>query len=879
MSPRTNCSPPLDAAQQPGLTAGWGEDRWPDPIDDRGQPDRETIVVEIERSLRAIVGDSQVFEIRLLGCDAGRGQTITVSGYFDDVEAAAQELAAAEEEYHPAGCYVTLNDVEPALLARGFNRLVERPRKTTCDSEIRRRTRLLLDFDPLRPSGISSTDAELAAADELATATASWLATEFGWPDPIRGSSGNGHHLVFAIDLPNDDPSSGLIQNVLNSLTLQRSNDEVHVDSSVFNAARITKIFGTVTRKGDHTFERPWRRARLRQVPEPLEVVTIERMQAVAAFGEHAVVDVVAREQAVGLPSAPSLDVKTYLSHYAIAFTELQERSQDRLRRFALAQCPFHPDHGGSSTCVLQGTDGRAGFKCFHERCQDYTWRDLVDRIGPPLPEHYESADGGLTEFSNFTGTGQQRVGRSALELAEDLRERTSGWPKTVTGQLFVVDSNDRPRFIERSSALFANLAPLVGQGGRINWANGTGLLTKDEFLETLRITGDQFDQIALFPHEPQIRRTFYCHPELPVPDGTYLDRFLDFFCPATEIDRALIRAFALTVFWGGGTGQRPVFWIDAADSDQRRGRGVGKTALATYVASLVGGQIELGGEKINRIKTRLLSPEGLGQRVVLLDNLKSTKFSWGDLEGLITSDVISGHRLFCGEGRRLNNLTWVVTSNSASLSTDMADRSVVIRLARHEPREGWDLEVREFINTHRWHIVADVLAQLQETPAPHRPAPRWVSWTSEVLSRSCDDPDRVQEQILTRRRSIDDDAVETDLVREEFMRVLLRAGHPSERIRVFIPSGAAAAIFNAALGTSKDVPRACSYLRVLQVPELSAPESGRFRGKRGFFWTGRACHEWTLDDSETEILDLEQVQRFTLDRRRVAFGEGRWRP
>jgi len=68
---------------------------------------------------------------------------------------------------------------------------------------------------------------------------------------------------------------------------------------------------------------------------------------------------------------------------------------------------------------------------------------------------------------------------------------------------------------------------------------------------------------------------------------------------------------------------------------------------------------------------------------VVLLDNLKTFKLSSGELEGLITTDVISGHRFYFGEASRPNTLTFCLTINGASLSKDMSQRVVPVVLDR----------------------------------------------------------------------------------------------------------------------------------------------------------------------------------------------------
>src|SRR5437016_12783758 len=92
-------------------------------------------------------------------------------------------------------------------------------------------------------------------------------------------------------------------------------------------------------------------------------------------------------------------------------------------------------------------------------------------------------------------------------------------------------------------------------------------------------------------------------------------------------------------------------------------GRGVGKSTTAQALAGVAGGHFDVRpNEDIDKIMTRLLSPLALETRVAMLDNVKTLRFSWADLEALITTDVISGRQLYDGEGRRPNTLTWVVT-------------------------------------------------------------------------------------------------------------------------------------------------------------------------------------------------------------------------
>lgn len=180
----------------------------------------------------------------------------TVSGYFDDMDRLSIE--AAKWSGRAPAVYVTLNPVLPDLLARAHNRLKVYARATTSDEQITRRRWLPIDFDPKRPSDISSTDAEKDAAMARAIDCREFLRAE-GWPEPIFADSGNGAHLLYAIEQPNDMATRDLLTRALEALSLTFDDEAVKVDRTTFNAARIWKLYGTMSCKGDDMPDRPHR--------------------------------------------------------------------------------------------------------------------------------------------------------------------------------------------------------------------------------------------------------------------------------------------------------------------------------------------------------------------------------------------------------------------------------------------------------------------------------------------------------------------------------------------------------------------------------------------------------------------------------------------
>jgi hypothetical protein len=199
---------------------------------------------EIMRGLAVLFEPGDVVELR--APKAGRAGTI--SGYYNNFERLAAD--AAKINKLAGGMYVTLNKINPDLLARRANRYVERAETTTADDQVILRRWLPIDLDAARPAGISSTDAEHDAAIARARQVYAWLVNELGWPEALVGDSGNGAHLLPRIDLPNDDESRRLVEDCLRALDARFSDKAIHVDTGVHNAARIWKLPGTVAGKG-----------------------------------------------------------------------------------------------------------------------------------------------------------------------------------------------------------------------------------------------------------------------------------------------------------------------------------------------------------------------------------------------------------------------------------------------------------------------------------------------------------------------------------------------------------------------------------------------------------------------------------------------------
>ncbi len=245
---------------------------------------------QIDEFISLLHPAGSVFEIRSLNCPSGSDGRFpsTHSGYFTDAVRAHELALLLDLVNKPAGIYITLNPVNPSLLARANHQIKSKARATTSDLDVVSRQLFVLDIDVTRPAGISSTDAEMVAATTLAYQIRDELAAD-GWPDAILCMSGNGAYLLYRIDLPNDDAATDLVKRVLHGLAARYNTDQLEIDLSTFNAARIIKLIGTTARKGDDVRDipgiedRPHRQTWYEPPSGVVNVVPTDLLEAVAA--------------------------------------------------------------------------------------------------------------------------------------------------------------------------------------------------------------------------------------------------------------------------------------------------------------------------------------------------------------------------------------------------------------------------------------------------------------------------------------------------------------------------------------------------------------------------------------------------------------------
>lgn len=340
------------------------------------------------------------------------GKEGTISGYFDDADKLAD--AITRHSGRVPGVYVTLNPVDRALLCRAYNRVVAYARDTTKDADIARRWWLPIDVDPVRPSGISSSEAEHDDALKTALAIRDRLAAK-GFPPGILADSGNGGHLLYRIDMPNDGDARDLIAAFLKTLAARFDTATVRVDQKVFNAARIWKCYGSMARKGDPVGDRRHRIARMVDVPDDLSPVPPEVIRAVAGAALKASGDNPSG-LLPGLPSvargaAPSVDsaadIEAFCAAHNLTITESGPYKGGM--RYVLNACPFSAAHSSGDargSALFVSASGGRGFKCHHTTCADKKWGDVL--------RHYGVGERSAREGRDLADPGRSGAGEAA---------------------------------------------------------------------------------------------------------------------------------------------------------------------------------------------------------------------------------------------------------------------------------------------------------------------------------------------------------------------------------------------------------------------------------------------------------------------------------
>lgn len=811
--------------------------------------------------LAVLIDRDQAVELRALDVETADSPPQVWAGTFRGDELDFLARSALELSGCCKGIYYTLNPLRANKAKKDAPRIRSaHGGELAKDADVTGRRWILVDFDPIRAAGFekaSTTDAEKAAAWDVVLSVRSWLGGR-GWPDPIISDSGNGYHLLYRLaeDLPVSLPLSAddPIRMALRALAARFDSSVVTIDPSVFNPSRIVKFPGTLTCKGENLPDRPWRRAKILDLPAELGRVSLDKLRTLSA--EPTAATKASSDSTSARKSTHAGDVvaraRAYLQTIPVAVAG--QHGHDRtyyaagrlVRGFNLDDnTAFSLLSEWNQSCQPPWTDAELWHK-IHDQVRVPGPRGfLLDKVSAPgetsSPTVGPLRNYKFTEVLDGETTKRIRVGRSIPEVFTELADRTFGWPKSAGGRLFVERSPGDIIWLDDNSDLFGWIEIEFANSGRpgLNWSKEGP--TRSDFFAGVKQLAESYDAVSMAPHYPLIPGLYYSHPPIEGGDGASLSGLMGFFTFATEDDEALLRAMLMTLFWGGEGGLRPAFLLTASENDPNAGRGAGKSTTVELLGGLAGSITALRqDESISDLITRILSSEvGMNTRTVLLDNLKSRKFSSSALESLLTAKVISGKRNYHGEGQIPNYITCCLTANAGSFSHDISERAVVIHLDRPQYTLDWRSNVGRFVAENRWRIIGDVIAELRSESHPTVSLTRWGEWQRGVLTK-LPEPDRLVHLINQRSGEINEDAEEADVLRSEIIKAikspLSGVSIPPEESVVWFSNQQMSVLVHRATNERTNTVHASRYVSSLVVKELRKRKRGE---DKGWLWTG----------------------------------------
>ena len=333
----------------------------------------------------------ELVEIRVLDPNTRK----TYSGYFTDIET----LLSAIKPYDKCALYFTLNKIDDACYSREqHDKISTKVKATTSDNEILSRKWCLIDVDCEKPSDTNSTNEEKELAKVVVNNVYKFLRDE-GFEKPIICDSANGYHLLYKQDMQSTSANTEVMKKFLQVLDMYFSNEKVKIDCSTYNASRICKLYGTYSRKGSNTKDRPQRMSYILQVPTEVKITPNEYFEKVASYLPEP-----EKKDRFNNYGASSFDLDEFIKEHDIKVAKIEDGKD--YRKYVLEECPFCSAHKAPDSALFKMKDGGYGFKCLHNSCSQYTFKDFRLKYDP---QAYQRRD--YREFQH-----KQRINSSYKE-------------------------------------------------------------------------------------------------------------------------------------------------------------------------------------------------------------------------------------------------------------------------------------------------------------------------------------------------------------------------------------------------------------------------------------------------------------------------------
>ncbi|MEM6469418.1 MAG: AAA family ATPase [Planctomycetota bacterium] len=237
--------------------------------------------------------------------------------------------------------------------------------------------------------------------------------------------SGNGVHLLYHCDLPNDEESTDLARRFVNAVADRFTDEFVDVDRSVFNAARIIRVAGTTARKGSDVEDRPHRQSFF-VAPASIDVADRPLIEFVAA-------------KCKSRPSEKPQSGRTIET--IAAASNVADNRITRCRKYLAALPPSISGQNGSGRTLeaaatlarfgLSETEGWPLLEEYNQRCEPpWSTEELLHKLDSAYRKVTENDEvGKLLKSENAKDIAPKPNGTKQSEPPTESSRRLGGWP------------------------------------------------------------------------------------------------------------------------------------------------------------------------------------------------------------------------------------------------------------------------------------------------------------------------------------------------------------------------------------------------------------------------------------------------------------------
>ena len=326
-----------------------------------------------------------------------------------------------------------------------FNYFKISNKEAISDNDIERIKFILLDIDPERPSGTASTNEQKEEAKRVFDNCLQYL-EDNSIQYYYTFDSGNGYHALIPIDIECTKENSRIIKELLYHLDSKFSSERAHVDKSVHNPARITRLYGTLNTKGIQNGPKHCRISKF--LYDKADGNTNDFNSIKSIISKNKVEDIDIDNMMIRKPYLLVKNPMEWLSSHNLTVEKIKDLDRGCLYKFH--KCPMRDHHNADKGYYfIVRENNKCYFGCHHASCEHQDINTFNEKY--PCPESLllreESYSSDSPTIDRLLNGEKFKFGKYILNkngvvrLTKDGEEMISSNPIYVKEAVFNVDT------------------------------------------------------------------------------------------------------------------------------------------------------------------------------------------------------------------------------------------------------------------------------------------------------------------------------------------------------------------------------------------------------------------------------------------------------